>query len=305
MRCAHIFRDQQGLISREQLEHEGLDAGARRRRVGAGLLVPVLPGVYRSSATSESWRQFVRATWMWLRGRGVMSHLTSASLLGLIETETFPIEVTTSTHSLKAPSDRVVVHRVKHLEPRDRRMIQGIHITTPVRTVVDLAGSLPQRRFEFVLDEARRRRLVAERPLREALNRLGRQGRPGIKLLRHILDAGELSLPVPGSPFERRFIQFLDRRSLPEADRQFVIRDDRGQFVAQVDFAYPDLKIAIECDSKKHHFGVDDWEHDVARRSKLAALGWLVIHVSWHMLIHEPDEVERLIRGAIRHPSLL
>jgi very-short-patch-repair endonuclease len=48
-----------------------------------------------------------------------------------------------------------------------------------------------------------------------------------------------------------------------------------------------------------------DWEHDVVRRSKLAALGWLVIHVSWHMLVHEPDEVERLIRGAIGQPSLL
>lgn len=50
---------------------------------------------------------------------------------------------------------------------------------------------------------------------------------------------------------------------------------------------------------------MDDWEHDVTRRSKLAALGWLVIHVSWDMLIHEPDEVERLIRGAMGHPSLL
>lgn len=176
---------------------------------------------------------------MWLRGRGILSHLTSASLLGLVETEKFPIEVTTSTHSLKAPSDRIVVHRVKRLEPRDCRVIYGIDITTPVRTIVDLAGCLPQRRFEFVLDEARRRRLVAERPLREALDRLGRQGRPGVKLVRRILDAGELSLPVPGSPFERGFIEFLDRRSLPEADRQFVIRDDRGQFVAQVDFAYP------------------------------------------------------------------
>jgi hypothetical protein len=194
-RCAHIFRDQQGLISREQLEREGIDAGARRRRVKAGTLIPVLPGVYRSASASESWRQFVRVTWMWLRGRGVLSHLTSASLHGLVETETFPIEVTTSTNSLKAPSNRIVVHRVKHLEPRDIRVIQGIHITTPVRAVVDLAGSLPQNRFEFVLDEARRRRLVAERPLREALDRLARQGRSGIKSLRRILDAGELSLP--------------------------------------------------------------------------------------------------------------
>jgi very-short-patch-repair endonuclease len=242
---------------------------------------------------------------MWLRGRGVLSHLTSASLHGLVETETFPIEVTTSTTSLKAPSNRIVVHRVKHLEPRDIRVIQGIHMTTPVRTVVDLAGSLPQNRFEFVLDEARRRWLVAERPLREALDRLARQGRSGIKSLRRILDAGELSLPVPGSPFERRLIQFLRRRSLPAAERQFVIEDQAGNFVARVDFAYPDLKVAIECDSKKHHFGRGDWERDVERRSRLAALGWLVIHVSWDMLVNRPDVLEALIRGALGQPSLL
>jgi very-short-patch-repair endonuclease len=299
------MREQDGLISREQLEIEGLSESARRRRVWAGALIPVLPGVYRSPVATECWLQYVRATWMWLRGRGVLSHLTSASLLGLVENEVFPVEVTSPLSSLKPPSDRVTVHRVKQLEPRDIRVIDGMHITTPVRSIVDLAGSVPRHQFELVLDEARRRRLVAERPLREALDRLGRQGRSGIKLLRAVLDSGELQRPVPGSPFERRFIQFLDRRRLPVAERQFDIHDHEGNFVARVDFAYPELKVAIECDGRKHHFGLGDWEHDVVRRSKLAALGWLVIHVSWHMLVHEPDEVERLIRGAIAQPSLL
>jgi len=84
------MRAQDGLITRAQLELEGLGEAARRRRVGAGLLIPVHPGVYRSSVTTESWRQFVRATWMWLRDRGVLSHLTSASLLGLVENDYFP-----------------------------------------------------------------------------------------------------------------------------------------------------------------------------------------------------------------------
>lgn len=304
-RTSQLLREQDGLISRDQLAREGLDDAARRRRIRAGLLVPVLPGVYRSSVTMESWRQFVRATWMWLRGRGVLSHSTSASLLGLVESEMFPVEVTTSTHSLKAPSEQVVVHRVKSLEQRDLRLLDGMGITTPLRTVVDLAGSLSQRRFEFVLDEACRRRLVAERPLREVLDRLAYKGRAGIKMLRHILDAGELLLPIPGSPFERRFIQFLDRRSLPPAERQFVIEDQNGNFVARVDFAYPDLKVAIECDSKKHHFGRGDWERDLERHSRLTALGWFVIHISWDMLANRPDELEALIRGALGQPSLL
>jgi very-short-patch-repair endonuclease len=231
--------------------------------------------------------------------------LTSASLLSFVENERLPIELTTSQRSLKAPCDRVVVHRVKQLEQRDIRVIHEMNITTPVRTIVDLAGSLPLHRFEFALDEARRRMLVAERPLREILDRLGCRGRPGIQALRAILDSGELQRPVPGSPFERRFIQFLDRRRLPMAERQFVIEDQKSKFVARVDFAYPKLKIAVECDSKKHHFGRGDWENDVERRTRLAALGWLVIHVSWDMLVNRPDELEALIRGALGQPSLL
>jgi len=116
---------------------------------------------------------------------------------------------------------------------------------------------------------------------------------------------GEMNNPVPGSPFEREFLQFLKRRSLPLADRQVPIYDGLGNFVARVDFAYPDLKVAIECDSKKHHFGRANWESDVERRSRLAALGWLVIHISWDMLVNRPDELEALIRGALGQPSLL
>lgn len=294
-----------GLFSREQLEEAGLDKAARRRRVKAGILVLVLPGVFRIASVPESWTQFVRATSIWLRGRGALSHLTSASLSRLTDGESFPIEVSSTMRSLKSPAGRIVVHRVGALENRDVRWLQDMRITNPLRTVFDLAGSLSPNEFEMVLDEARRRQLIAERALRELLERLGSNGRPGTHRIRSILDSGEMQRPVPGSPFERRFVQFLIRRFLPIAERQVSIHDDVGSFVARVDFAYPDLKIAIECDGKRHHFGRDDWEKDLQRRSRLAALGWLVIHVSWDMLTNEPDELERLIRRALGQPALL
>jgi very-short-patch-repair endonuclease len=242
---------------------------------------------------------------MWLRGRGVLSHLTSASLLKLVDYPGDLVAVSSTLRSLKSPSERVMVHRVGHLDNCDLRWVDEMRITNPIRTIFDLAGTLKPERFEFVLDEARRRGLVAERPLRMALERLGRPGRPGTRQLRRVLDSRELQRPAPGSPFERRFIQFLARRRLPAAQRQFAIHDGNGDFVARVDFAYPDLKVAIECDGKKHHFGRGDWERDVDRRSRLAALGWLVIHVSWDMLANRPDELEARIRGALGQPSLL
>jgi hypothetical protein len=265
----------------------------------------MLPGVFRIAGVPETWSQWARAAWLWLRGRGALSHLTSASLMNLVEEQRFPLEVSSTMRSLKSPNHRVVVHRVGALDGCDLRWLKDMRATNAVRTIFDLAGSVNPEMLEGILDEARRRRLVAERPLRDLLDRLGRCGRSGTGNLRALLDSGEMDRPVPGSPFERGFIRFLDRRNLPPAERQFVIEDENGDFAARVDFAYPDLKIAIECDSKKHHFGRADWERDVERRSRLSALGWLVIHVSWDMLVNRPDELEALIRGALGLPSLL
>jgi len=179
-----------GLLTRAQLEAAGFDKAARGRRVKSGLLVPVLPGVFRIAAVPESWMQWARATWVWLRGRGALSHLTAASLMRLVENQPFPIEVSSTIRSLKSPSDRITVHRVGELDSCDLRWLQDMRVPNPLRTVFDLAGSLKPERLELVLDEARRRRLVAERPLRDLLDRLGRCGRSGTRQLRALLDSG-------------------------------------------------------------------------------------------------------------------
>jgi very-short-patch-repair endonuclease len=69
--------------------------------------------------------------------------------------------------------------------------------------------------------------------------------------------------------------------------------------VARVDFAYPDLMVAIECDGKKHHFGIRDWERDIERGSRLSALSWRVIRISWDMLTKRPGELLVLLRSTL------
>lgn len=179
-----------------------------------------------------------------------------------------------------------------------------MRITNATRTVIDLAGVLDRGRLDHVIDEARRRRLVAECPIRETLERLGRQGRSGAGVMARILEEGEFQLPVPGSPFERKLLHFLDADLFPPPERQYEIFDEHGDLVARVDFAYPDLMVAVECDGRKHHFGTQDWEGDLARRSRLAALGWRVIHISWDMLISRPDELLTLLRGILGNATL-
>jgi hypothetical protein len=88
-----------------------------------------------------------------------------------------PIEISTAGY-LRTPHKDIQVRRVVDLQSRDLRWFDGMRITNPTRTVIDLAGILDRKRLDLAIDEARRRRLLAERAVRETLERLGRQGRP-------------------------------------------------------------------------------------------------------------------------------
>jgi very-short-patch-repair endonuclease len=72
-------------------------------------------------------------------------------------------------------------------------------------------------------------------------------------------------------------IGVLRSHGLPTPARQHVIRDDTGAFVARVDLAYPDLRIAIEYDSYQEHVGKRQLVRDSRRRNAITALGWIVL----------------------------
>jgi very-short-patch-repair endonuclease len=59
---------------------------------------------------------------------------------------------------------------------------------------------------------------------------------------------------------------------------QFVVRDGAG-FVGRVDFAYPDLRLAIEYDGL-YHAEARTFFADRRRLDRLTAAGWTVIHVT-------------------------
>ncbi len=73
---------------------------------------------------------------------------------------------------------------------------------------------------------------------------------------------------------------------------------DQGGLVAVVDFAYPDLKLAIEADGYRWHTGRIRWEHDLARRNRLTALGWRTLHVTWSDIEQRSEELMARIAAA-------
>lgn len=176
--------------------------------------------------------------------------------------------------------------------------MDGIPVTTPARTLLDLASVAPPDIVEEAIDDALRRGIVTIDGLRRAFASIGRRGRPGSAAMRAVLNARDASAAVPESVFERRLLRTLRAARLPTPNLQHGIRSG-GRLVAVVDFAYPDAKLGIEADGYRWHSGRVRWDRDRARRNRLTLLGWRIIHVTWTDLVRRPAHVIAAIRRAL------
>ena len=75
---------------------------------------------------------------------------------------------------------------------------------------------------------------------------------------------------------ETKLKQLLRRQGLPTPEFQYEIWH-RGQFIARVDAAYPEHRIAIEYDSYEFHAGNRAIDRDSERRARLSRIDWETI----------------------------
>jgi predicted transcriptional regulator of viral defense system len=132
------------------------------RHESKGRLERVIRGVYRVQAFPMSEHEDFIVAYLWSRERGVLSHETALSLHDL--SDVLPTEVYLSyprDEALpKGKPDWVRLHRM-NVPDEDRQWYDAVPITTPKRTLIDLAADgFEPSLFEQALDEAIERRLV-------------------------------------------------------------------------------------------------------------------------------------------------
>ena len=230
----------------------------------------------------------------WGPGTGV-SHRAAGALWLLPGCIPGPVELVVPRTRERAAL--VLVHRPRNLVPGDLTRIGPIPVTTPVRTLIDLAAIIPEAGLEEALDDAIRRGLVTVPRIAARLENIGSVR--GIKVIRRLVAERDPSLAVPDSVLETRLLRVLMRARLPPPTPQFEIRRNGRRF-AVVDFAYPEAKAAIEADGFRWHGGTGQWQRDLRRRNGLTALGWRVIHVTWHDLRGDPGDIVRMVADALR-----
>lgn len=175
-------------------------------------------------------------------------------------------------------------------------MVDNIPVTSPERTLIDLAGILDQRSLEMALVSALNQGLTTTVRIAERLEALAGRGRAGGVTLERLLSIHD-GRPLE-SPLELDVERFLRERGL---DRYFVRQHEvwDGTQTRRLDFAAPDLKVALEADSWQHHSARRAWFRDQARNDALEALGWRFVTVTAYALSETPDLLEARIRAAL------
>ena len=180
----------------------------------------------------------------------------------------------------------MIIHRAT-LPEADVTTKHGIHVTTPARTLVDLADVLPRRRLERALDEAAYLRL-------DVTDLRPRPGRRGSGTLAEALVRHHAGATRTRSNLEERMLTLVHRVGLPAPEVNSSIEG------YTVDFAWRADRLIVETDGWAAHGTRHAFERDRRRDADLLAAGWRVLRVSYGRLEAEPEWVAARIAEALR-----
>lgn len=226
----------------------------------------------------------------------LLSHRSAARLWRLLPLASERIDVT-------CPVGRVV--RRKGIASRqsvvrdDEWLVKdGIPVTSPFRTIFDLAAVAEMRELERAFHEAEAREMTDRVSLPLLLERY--PGRRGAKNVRALLGSGR-PVGITRNDFEEAFLALVDAYGLlrPRMNADLSVR---GRFF-EIDALWEEQRFAVELDSRSIHGTRKRFESDRQRDRILVAEGWRTMRVTWQQLQEEPAEIVRDLKLALEGPS--
>jgi hypothetical protein len=296
------------------LPFRGSDAVAEglltRRMLDRPTWCRLLPDVYvhRDGYRDDDHRMWCEAVALKLPAGAAIGGLSAAYLWGVDLLPRRPANPVTVV--LPGPA-RIRVHpRIRaspsRLARHDVTDFGGPPVTTGPRTAFDLGRQLPRTEALVAVDALLHRRVLTRAALAGYLD--AHPGWPGNAQLREVLALAE---PLSESPMETRLRLIVHDAGLPLPAVQHEVHTPVGtstststrtsarRFVARVDLAYPDWRIAIEYEGD-HHRERARFRRDVARLDALRVAGWLVLRFTADDVLRNSGRIAQNIAAAIR-----
>jgi hypothetical protein len=278
-----------GIVTRHELLLLGRTTDQIKRRIRAGLLIRLQPGVYAVPGSPQSFEQRVAAASLAAGDGAAASHRSAARLWELRGANTQRVEITVP-RARRPQLNAATAHRTGVLAPVDIRLRNGISVTRPERTIVDCAAVLPPELASGMLESAVHLGLTTPDHIWRYLSRYGGPGCRGAGRVRSMLEAQGPAARPTESALEDLALRVLYRCGAPPPVRQYVIQVP-GRPGMRVDFAYAPERLALEVDSAGWHSGSESYQRDRAKWNLLVALGWTLLILTDFDLHERPDVV--------------
>ncbi|TCK22320.1 DUF559 domain-containing protein [Pseudonocardia endophytica] len=252
----------------------------------------LLPDTYASAGPEPNLLLLSHAAFRWSRGRGVLSGYSAAELLDAsCAPHGAPAELTVGQDVLRSRDDVVVRHGELH--PGEVTTVDGLRVTTALRTAFDLGRRLDLVESVVAVDTlARVHRFSPDLLLHFAIRY------PHTRGVDRLLDTLYLSDRRSGSPPETRLRLVLVQAGLPRPVVQHPVLDDDRRRAVWLDLAYPRHMLGVEYDGRDH-LDPDQVLRDIERHTRLAAAGWRVLRYTARDIRRDPDRIVREVASAL------
>jgi very-short-patch-repair endonuclease len=292
-----IASGQHGAISYSQLMQAGLSRRAVQRRVEAGRLHALFHGVYRVGPALSP-RTLEMGAVLACGACGVLSHRSAGAIWQCSAALAGAIEVSVS-RSVRRRIKGVLVHRSRSLVPRDVTTREQLPITTPERTLLDLATVLPSTDLERAVARAEQAGLVRIADLVQRVE--SSRGQPGVVAMRRLLQQVEVPA-LTRSEAEARLLELVRRGRLTRPQVNAALRG------YEVDFLWLNERVVVEVDGFAYHSSPRAFSRDRRRDAELAAAGFRVLRFTWDDIAQQPEATlvtltRTLALNGARHPA--
>lgn len=283
------------------LRSEALAEGLSRRRVDGQRFGRPFPGV-RLALPEDVPDNGYLALWQrcrWyaprLRPGQYLSHGTALAVRGVPVPQRVLGELHVSAHRpLQAP--RVAGVSGHRLQARPVRIdtVGGVPVLAPSSAWVQVLGDWQHDDLVAAAD-----RIVTPRDRLATLDELrgeavpARRTRRAERVLADVREGSE-------SPRETQLRLLMLRAGLPEPELAYELWSDAAAFIARLDMAYPQYRVAVEYDGRQHARDAAQFERDADRWHDVREAGWELVRVLNHHLVGRGAVALERIATALR-----
>ncbi len=224
--------------------------------------------------------------------RAALSHEEAARRHGIELVDdrgTVSVTVPRNHSRTKVPGWRIVR---ADLAPGDYVVVAGATLTRPLRTVADLARTLPLGRAVAAADSSLRHKLLTV-PELAGLGAATGRGAAHLRAVSAMVDPGS------GSVLESLLRVLLATAGVAAPTSQYEVHNDFSRVIATVDFCWPLARLIVEADGFAFHSNRKAYRADRVRMNELQVLGWRVLRFTWEDVMKRPAYIVSMVTSCL------